>query len=136
VILMCRPPRTEDVASFAQRVASLKVGRKERGDGPDLLVAERNARAVQIQVAKALQGAVPDIAPAHHQQQIVRRFATAISPGGLNQRRDRNRERIAARACRRPRSHARAAAAAASGGFDCRTSRSSSSSACRSSAAS
>jgi uncharacterized protein len=55
-------------------------GRKDVGDGLIVVVA-KNDRAVQIQVAKALQGAVPDIAAAgSSSSRSCRRFAPATMP--------------------------------------------------------
>ena len=96
VILIVPTTAPEDVASFAQRVGEQwKVGRKDVGDGL-LLVVAKNDRAVQIQVAKALQGAVPDIAAGRIiQQQIVPAFRAGDFAGGLNTAVDRLGERIA-----------------------------------------
>jgi len=96
VILIVPTTAPEDVASFAQRVGEQwKVGRKEVGDGLILVVA-KNDRAVQIQVAKSLQGAVPDIAAGRIiQQQIVPAFRAGDYAGGLNTAVDRLGERIA-----------------------------------------
>ena len=96
VILLVPTTAPEDVASFAQRVGEQwKVGRKDVGDGLIIVVA-KNDRAVQIQVAKALQGAVPDIAAGRIiQQQIVPAFRAGDFAGGLNTAVDRIGERIA-----------------------------------------
>ncbi|MEO5881610.1 MAG: TPM domain-containing protein, partial [Caldimonas sp.] len=96
VILVVPTTAPEDIASFAQRVGEQwKVGRKDVGDGLVLVVA-KNDRAVQIQVAKALQGAVPDIAAGRIiQQQIVPAFRAGDYAGGLNTAVDRLGERIA-----------------------------------------
>ncbi len=62
VVLLVPTTAPEDISSYAQRVAdSWKIGRKQVGDGLLLLVA-KNDRAVRIEVAKALEGAVPDLA--------------------------------------------------------------------------
>lgn len=96
VILIVPTTAPEDVASFAQRVGEQwKVGRKDVGDGLIIVVA-KNDRAVQIQVAKTLQGAVPDIAAGRIiQQQIVPAFRAGDFAGGLNTAVDRIGERIA-----------------------------------------
>ncbi len=96
VILIVPTSAPEDIASFAQRVGEQwKVGRKEVGDGLIVVVA-KNDRAVQIQVAKALQGAVPDIAAGRIiSQQIVPAFKAGDYAGGLNSAVDRIGERIA-----------------------------------------
>ena len=52
----------EDIASYANRVGnSWKIGRRGVGDGV-LLVVARDDRAVRIEVAKTLEGALPDLA--------------------------------------------------------------------------
>ena len=52
----------EDISSYANRVGNAwKIGRKEVGDGILLIVA-KNDRKVRIEVAKTLEGAVPDLA--------------------------------------------------------------------------
>ena len=103
VILIVPTTAPEDVASFAQRVGEQwKVGRKDVGDGLIIVVA-KNDRAVQIQVAKALQGAVPDIAAGRIiQQQIVPAFRAGDFAGGLNSAVDRLGERIASEGLPQP----------------------------------
>ena len=62
VVLLVRSTQPEDIAAFAYRVADTwKVGRREVGDGILLLVAVDDRR-VRIEVARALEGAVPDLA--------------------------------------------------------------------------
>ncbi len=52
----------EDIASYANRVGNAwKIGRRGIGDGV-LLVVARDDRAVRIEVAKTLEGAIPDLA--------------------------------------------------------------------------
>jgi uncharacterized protein len=64
VMLMVPTTAPEDIASFANRVGNAwKIGRKEVGDGILVIVA-KNDRKMRIEVAKALEGAVPDIAAA------------------------------------------------------------------------
>ncbi len=73
VVLLVATTQPEDIAAFAQRIAdSWKIGRREVGDGV-LLVVARDDRRVRIEVAKALEGAVPDLAA----RQII---ANAITP--------------------------------------------------------
>ena len=65
VVLMVPTTAPEDIASYANRVGNTwKIGRKEVGDGILVIVA-KNDRKMRIEVAKALEGAVPDIAAAH-----------------------------------------------------------------------
>ena len=62
VLLLVASTQPEDIAAYAQRVAdSWKIGRREVGDGI-LFVVARDDRRVRIEVAKALEGAVPDLA--------------------------------------------------------------------------
>ncbi len=73
VVFVVATTQPEDIASFANRVAnSWKVGRKGVGDGLLLIVA-KNDRKVRIEVAKTLEGAIPDLAA----KQII---DTAITP--------------------------------------------------------
>jgi uncharacterized protein len=95
VVLMVNSTAPEDIAAYAHRVADQwKIGRREVGDGL-LIVVARNDRRVRIEVAKALEGAVPDLAA----RQII---TETISPafkrddyaGGLNAAIDRLAARI------------------------------------------
>ena len=62
VVLMVASTLPEDVASYAQRVGEAwKIGRRNVGDGL-LIVVAKNDRHIRIEVAKALEGAVPDLA--------------------------------------------------------------------------
>jgi uncharacterized protein len=64
VVLMVPTTAPEDIASYANRVGNAwKIGRKEVGDGILVIVA-KNDRKMRIEVAKTLEGAVPDIAAA------------------------------------------------------------------------
>jgi uncharacterized protein len=85
VILIVPTARPEDIASFAQRVASnWKLGRKEVGDGLLLTVA-KNDRDVNIQVAATLQGAIPDVTAGRIiREQILPAFKAGDFAGGLN----------------------------------------------------
>jgi uncharacterized protein len=61
-VLMLSTTQPEDIAAFANRVAdSWKIGRKTVGDGLIVIVAKAD-RKVRIEVAKTLEGAVPDLA--------------------------------------------------------------------------
>jgi uncharacterized protein len=95
VVLIINSTSPEDIAAFAQRVGDQwKIGRREVGDGV-LIVVAKNDRRVRIEVAKALEGAVPDLAA----RQII---TETISPafkrndyaGGLNAAIDRLAARI------------------------------------------
>jgi uncharacterized protein len=62
VVLMVATTQPEDIVSFANRVGNVwKIGRKEVGDGVLLIVA-KDDRKVRIEVAKSLEGAIPDLA--------------------------------------------------------------------------
>lgn len=62
VVLMVPSTAPEDIAPYAHRVASTwKIGRKEVGDGL-LIVIAKDDRRMRIEVARALEGAIPDLA--------------------------------------------------------------------------
>jgi uncharacterized protein len=62
VVLLVASTQPEDISSYANRVANTwKIGRKQVGDGV-LLVVAKDDRRVWIEVAKTLEGAVPDLA--------------------------------------------------------------------------
>jgi uncharacterized protein len=62
VVLMVASTLPEDIAAYAHRVADAwKLGRREVGDGL-LIVVAKDDRRMRIEVAKALEGAVPDLA--------------------------------------------------------------------------
>ncbi|MEO5735662.1 MAG: TPM domain-containing protein [Rubrivivax sp.] len=85
VVLMVPTAAPEDLAAFAQRVADAwKIGRREVGDGV-LLVVAKNDRRVRIEVAKALEGAVPDLAARRIiDSAITPAFRAGDYAGGLN----------------------------------------------------
>ncbi|MFZ4551128.1 MAG: TPM domain-containing protein [Aquabacterium sp.] len=61
VVLLVPTTQPEDIAAFANRVADAwKIGRKDIGDGL-LIVVAKNDRRVRIEVARALEGAIPDL---------------------------------------------------------------------------
>lgn len=62
VFLIVGTTAPEDIASYANRIGNAwKVGRAGVGDGL-LLVVARDDRKVRIEVAKTLEGAIPDLA--------------------------------------------------------------------------
>lgn len=64
VVLLVPTTAPEDIAAFANRVGNTwKIGRRDVGDGVLILVA-KDDRRMRIEVAKALEGAIPDIAAA------------------------------------------------------------------------
>lgn len=61
VVLMVASTQPEDIFSFSNRVANLwKIGRKDVGDGI-LIVVAKNDRKLRIEIAKSLEGAIPDV---------------------------------------------------------------------------
>ena len=103
VVLIVPTTAPEDIASFAQRVGEQwKVGRRDVGDGLVVVVA-KNDRAVQIQVAKTLQGAVPDILAGRIiSEDVVPAFRKGDYAGGLNLAVDRLSQAIATEALPAP----------------------------------
>lgn len=97
VVLVVPTTEPEDIAAYSQRVGDAwKLGRRTVGDGLLIVVASRDRR-VRIEVAKALEGAVPDL--------LARRVITeSIGPafrrgdygGGLSAGIDRLAEQIRA----------------------------------------
>jgi uncharacterized protein len=84
VVLMVPTLGPEDIADYAQRVGEAwKLGRRKEGDGLLVIVA-KNDRKIRIQVAKALEGAVPDVAAAHIiQTHMTPAFKANDYAGGL-----------------------------------------------------
>lgn len=84
VVLMVATTQPEDVASYANRVAnSWKIGRRDVGDGL-LVVVAKNDRKVRIEVAKTLEGAIPDLAARQIiDDAITPRFRQGDFAGGL-----------------------------------------------------
>jgi uncharacterized protein len=84
VVLMVATTQPEDIFSYANRVANTwKIGRKDVGDGI-LVVVAKDDRKVRIEVAKTLEGAVPDLAAKRViDDAIVPRFRQDDFAGGL-----------------------------------------------------
>ena len=62
VVLIVPTTAPEDIAAYAWRVADTwKIGRRDVGDGL-LVVIAKNDRRMRIEVARALEGAIPDLA--------------------------------------------------------------------------
>ncbi len=103
VLLMVPTTQPEDIAAYAFRVAdSWKIGRRDVGDGL-LVVVAKNDRRVRIEVARALEGAVPDLAA----RQIIDRalrpaFRADDYAGGLNAALDQLFARLKAEALPAP----------------------------------
>ncbi len=74
VVLLVPTTQPEDIASYANRVANTwKIGRRDVGDGV-LVIVSKNDRRLRIEVAKTLEGAIPDLA-------AKRIIDDAITPG-------------------------------------------------------
>lgn len=84
VVLMVPTTQPEDIASYANRVAaSWKIGRKEVGDGVLVIVA-KDDRKMRIEVARTLEGAVPDLTAARIiDEQMKPRFRENDFAGGI-----------------------------------------------------
>lgn len=95
VVLLVEGTAPEDIASYAQRVAdSWKIGRRDVGDGV-LLVVAKGERKVRIEVAKSLEGAIPDLAARQIIDSAIRpAFRADDYAGGLNVAVDRLVQRI------------------------------------------
>ena len=85
VVLMVASTQGEDIGGFAQRVGEAwKIGRREVGDGL-LIVVAKDDRRINIQTAKALEGAVPDLAARQIIDRAIRpAFRANDYAGGLN----------------------------------------------------
>lgn len=85
VVLMVPTTAPEDIAAYAYRVAAnWKIGRAEVGDGLLMIVA-KNDRTVRIEVARALEGAIPDLAAFRIiNGNITPAFRQGDFAGGLN----------------------------------------------------
>lgn len=85
VLLLVPTTQPEDIASYANRVANdWKIGRKDIGDGLLVIVAI-NDRTVRLEVAKTLEGAIPDLAAKRIiEQAITPRFKQGDFAGGLD----------------------------------------------------
>lgn len=114
VVLMVSTTQPEDIAAYAQRVGEAwKIGRRNVGDGLIVLVA-KDDRKIRIEIAKALEGAVPDLAA----RQIIERAMTPAFrandfAGGLNAAVDQLAQRIRGEALPAPTTPARSAQAGA-----------------------
>ena len=95
VLLLVNSTAPEDIAAYAQRVADVwKIGRRDVGDGV-LLVVSKGDRRVRIEVAKALEGAIPDLAARQIIDNAVRpAFRADDYAGGLNAAVDQIQARI------------------------------------------
>lgn len=85
VVLLVRSTLPEDITDYTQRLGDAwKLGRRDVGDGL-LIVVAKDDRKVRIALAKALEGAVPDLAARQIiEQQIRPAFRADDYAGGLN----------------------------------------------------
>ncbi len=85
VVLMVSTTAPEDIASYAQRVGDAwKIGRRDVGDGL-LIVVAKDDRRIWVAPAKALEGAVPDLAARQIiQNTISPAFKRGDFSGGLS----------------------------------------------------
>lgn len=93
-VLIVASSQPEDIAAFAQRVGDAwKIGRRDVGDGL-LIVVAKNDRKIRIEVAKALEGAVPDLAA---RQIIQNEIGPAFKAGHYAQGLERGIDALQAR---------------------------------------
>lgn len=85
VVLLVNTTQPEDIASYTFRVAdSWKIGRKAVGDGVLMVVAVQDRR-VRIEVARTLEGAIPDLAAKRViDEAITPRFRQGDYAGGID----------------------------------------------------
>ncbi len=95
VVLLVKRTAPEDIAAYAWRVADAwKLGRRDVGDGV-LIVVARDERRVRIEVAKALEGAIPDLAARQIIDQVLRpAFRSGQYAQGLQATVDALRQRL------------------------------------------
>lgn len=103
VVLMLPTTQPEDIAAYAQRIGDAwKIGRRDVGDGV-LIVVAKNDRRVNIQTAKALEGAVPDLAARQIIDNAIRpAFRANDYAGGLHAAVDQLIARIKGEALQAP----------------------------------
>jgi uncharacterized protein len=78
VLLLVNTTAPEDIASYANRVTNAwKIGRRDVGDGVLIVIAKED-RKLRIEVAKSLEGAIPDLAA---KQIISSALAPALKQG-------------------------------------------------------
>ena len=85
VILIVPTTQPEDIASFSNRIGNAwKIGRKGIGDGL-LVIGAKDDRKLRIEVAKSLEGAIPDLAAKQViDAAIAPRFKQGDYAGGLD----------------------------------------------------
>lgn len=112
VVLIVPTTAPEDIAAYAHRVASTwKIGRKDVGDGLLLLVA-KDDRRMRLEVARALEGAIPDLAASRIiDHQMAPAFRRNDYAGGILAALDQVAARIAGEALPPPTAAPRTASA-------------------------
>ena len=85
VVLIVPTVQPEDISSYANRVGNAwKIGRKNVGDGVLFVVAFKD-RQMRIEVAKTLEGAIPDlVAKQIITNAVTPRFKTGDYAGGIS----------------------------------------------------
>jgi uncharacterized protein len=118
VVLLVASTAPEDIASYAQRVGDAwKIGRRDVGDGL-LVVVAKDDRRIWIATAKALEGAVPDLAARQIiQNTISPAFKRGDFAGGLSAGVDQLIARVKGEDLPAPASRERGASATGLGGF-------------------
>ena len=119
VVLMVPTTAPEDIAAYANRVGNAwKIGRKNVGDGAIVLVALQD-RKMRIEVAKTLEGAIPDIAASHIiDDAMTPRFRQGDYAGGLEAAVDQLGALVRGEALPAPQAHAQQRGKNADSGFD------------------
>jgi len=117
VMLIVSSTQPEDVASYANRVANAwKIGRREVGDGV-LVVVAKDDRRVRVEIAKTLEGAIPDLAARRIiDEAMTPRFRQGDFAGGLQAAADQLMARVSGEALPEPKRDSRKAGSAP--GFD------------------
>ncbi len=85
VVLLVATTAPEDIAAYSQRIADQwKLGRRDVGDGV-LIISAQGDRRIRIEVAKTLEGAIPDLAAKRIiDEKITPAFRKGDFAGGLN----------------------------------------------------
>jgi uncharacterized protein len=119
VVLIVPTTQPEDIASYANRIGNAwKIGRKDVGDGILVIVA-KNDRAARIEVAKTLEGAVPDLAAKQIiDNAMLPRFRADDYAGGLQAAVDQLIARVSGEALPAPPAPAERPRGTAKPGFD------------------
>lgn len=105
-VLMVPTTAPEDIAAYTHRVASdWKIGRRDVGDGL-LVVVAKNDRRMRIEVARTLEGAIPDLAAVRIiDDTMAPHFRTGEYAGGIGAALDQIGVRIAGEALPAPQTH-------------------------------